>query len=415
MNRIRVAIASLVIGLTPALFVSAQDNTSPATQPAASSGSLPAGHPDISQMTPPPSSPGAAGSAMPAGVSLPAGHPDISQMMADAKAPSTQPGAISGTVTVRAVQSTPGGPAVSNDEVTVEFYVNGQLLDRAESKLDDKGVATFNGVPLMFKPQPIAKVKHAGIEYQAVGDAMDSKTMELSVPVYETTEEAPAWQVRMRHVMIGHVEGGLQITEMLAIDNPGDRAWLGTPTSDHRHATFSVTLPENAVHPKLIDGQRECDTRVEGTTLTNLSAVAPGNTQYQLSYMIPATDGKASLSVSAPALVKTLMVMVPDDGMAVKAQGVELAGSSDMGTGKTRFYRASDVAAGQVITLALSNIVDPVKASAAGSTSGSSTNAAQIIGGVGAAIILLFGIAFLFMKPAPKPQPKTAAAGKKRA
>ena len=406
MKSIKVAITLLSLVLTPALSVRGADETSPTSTPAASSGSLPAGHPDISQMINPPSPPGAAGSAMPAGVNLPAGHPDISQMLAEAKAPSTQPGAISGTVTVKAVQSTANGPSAADDDVTLELYVRGQLLDRMEAKLDASGVAVFKSIPLSLAPQPLAKVKHAGVEYQTVGAALDGSaaSTDLSVPVYESTEQAPTWQVRMRHVMVDPIEGGLQVTEMLAIDNPTDRAWLGTLGSNNRRTTFSLELPTDAVHPRLIDGQRECQTNLEGKTLTNLSPVAPGNTQYQLSYMVPVSGGKADLSIAAPALVKTLMVMVPDNGISVSAKGVELAGSTDMGTGKTRFYKGTDVAAGQVITVSLSGIVDPVQASAAGGKT-ASTSVAQIIAGIGAAIILLFGVAFLFIKPAPKKTP----------
>jgi len=329
---------------------------------------------------------------------LPPGHPDISQ---SARKPSTQQ-AISGSVTVRAVQATEGGPAIGADDVTIEIYVQGQLLDKINSKLDEKGTATINGIPLNLIPQPIAKVVHAGVEYQTVGQTMDGSTpqQDLKVPVYEITDKAPDWQVRMRHVMLSRTEGGLQVMEMMAVDNPTDRAWSGNATPDGKRTTFSVNLPTGAKEIKLQGGWRESQTLIDGTKLTNLAPLSPGQTQYQLTYMLPADAGRAEVAIVSPTLVKTLMVFVPDDGTAVKAQGVELAGSNDMGTGKTRSYRATDVAAGQEVKLAISGITNPVQNTANSGTD--TTTIAQIVAGTGAAVILLIGVAFLFMKSAPK-------------
>lgn len=413
MNRIKIAATVFAMLAGAASFSGAQ--TLPSEQPAAPSGSLPAGHPDISQMVQPSRLPGAAGSAMPAGVNLPAGHPDISQMIAnEAKPPSsTQPGASTGTVRVKAVQSTAGGPAVTGDEVSVELFVQGNFVNRVHGKLGDDGIANIGSLPLALRPQPVAKIRHNGVEYQAPGVIMDGNFpyQEISVPVYEATEQAPAWQVRMRHVMVSPFDDGLRVTEMLAIDNPTDKAWLGTAAADNHHETFSLILPADAHEPTLIDGMHECLIRVDGNKLTNLDAIAPGNTQYQLSYHVHVKDGKADLTISAPALVKTLMVMVPENGMTVKAQGMELSQSVDMGTGKTRFYKASDVTAGQVLGVSLSDILPPAKPVAAAAANSTSGNAAQIVAGAGTVVIFISAVVFLFLKSS---SPKAAPRGVKR-
>ncbi|HVT88463.1 MAG TPA: hypothetical protein VHD56_06390, partial [Tepidisphaeraceae bacterium] len=202
------------------------DVTSKPDQPAASLGSLPAGHPDISQMLKNPNSSGAADAAMPVGVNLPAGHPDLSKI----KGPSSQPAA-SGSITIRAVQETTGGPAAGADDFSLELYVQSQLLDRIEGKLDSQATVIVRGIPLLAKAQPVIKVTHSGVVYQVSGEPIDEQnpSAQIQVPVYETTNQAPEWQIRMRHVMVSHAEGLVRVMEMLAIDNPTDRAWLGNP------------------------------------------------------------------------------------------------------------------------------------------------------------------------------------------
>ncbi len=367
-----------VLGI--AALARAQAPLSPATQPV-----LPSGHPDISQMAKP-SAP----------VALPAGHPDISQM----KAPTTQQ-AINGTLSVRAIQGTKDGPAIGADPFVVEFYVQGQLLDKIEAKLDEHGTTSVGGVPLNLNPQPVVKVTHAGVEYQTVGQAMSGSTpvQELQVPVYETTDKAPDWKVRMRHVMVERAEGGLQVMEMLAVDNPTDRTWLGNPIADGKHAIYSLVLPASAQQIQLL-GEHGCCAKIDGTKLTNTMPLVPGTSQHQISYLLPANGGKAEITVSSPVSVDRLMVFVPDDGTSVAAEGLESGGSSDMGTGKTRFYKASAVPADKQVKLAISGIVATVAKNTSTAASGS-THVAQIVAGLGAVVILLFGIAFLFMK-APK-------------
>ncbi|HVT90762.1 MAG TPA: hypothetical protein VHD56_18050, partial [Tepidisphaeraceae bacterium] len=167
-----------------------------------------------------------------------------------------------------------------------------------------------------------------------------------------------------------------------------------------KHSTFSLTLPISAKDIQFLSGFDEVSTHVNGSTLTNFAALNPGSTQYQIAYSIPIVDGKADLTIASPAPAQTLMIFVPDDGTVVKAQGAELAGSTDMGNGKTRFYKATEVALGQQVTFALSGIVETTKPAA--SSGLSSAHLAQIVAGSGAAIILLFGIAFIFIKGTPK-------------
>lgn len=368
-------------------------------QPAAPSGSLPAGHPDISQSTPTPNSTGAAGLAGVGRMSLPAGHPDVSK--AAAAAPTSQP-RVTGVLNIRAVQGTKDGPAIGADEFSVELYVRGKLLEQVKGKLDDKGLAQITGIPLGLSPQPIVKVTHAGVEYQANGSAFDptQASQVVEIPVYETTDTPPAWSVRMQHVMVEAVPGGLQVMEMLAIDNPTDRAWTGQTLPSGRKGTFTLTLPASATNVKIVSGLHDCCTLIDGNKLINTMALNPGSTQYQISYLVPASSGEAKLDVTAPAAVANLMLFLPDDGTTVKTEGLEFGGATDMGTGKRRFYRATGLAAGQVVAAMVSGIVDAPVAKSVAVTG--STQAAQFIAGIGAAVILLFAVAFLFIRGNPK-------------
>jgi hypothetical protein len=210
----------------------------------------------------------------------------------------------------------------------------------------------------------------------------------------------------MRHVMIERVEGGLQVMEMLAIENPSDKAWLGNSGADGKRTTFTLNLPVTAQQIQMI-GEHSCCALTDGNKLTHTMALVPGTTQYQIGYLIPAVNGKAEIAVAAPAAVKTMMVFVPDDETTVHAEGLEAMGSADMGQGKMRFFKGADLSAGQIVKVAIAGIVD-VQKTVSAAHSGGSAYVAQVVAAGGAVVILLFGVAFIFMK-APR---GTKAAGK---
>jgi hypothetical protein len=369
---------------------------------------LPPGHPDISEMMK--QRQPQQNKAQPAqdAAQLPPGHPPLPQ---DGSAPAvpaqqahiehSEKPAMFGTLTIQATQGTPSAPAIGAAAVAIELYHNGKLMSKLDAKLDASGKAVVEDLPLTVAFQPAVKLTYGGIEYQAVGHLMDSNhpKQSLQVLVYEGAEDAPAWNIRMQHVMLQPTADGMQVMEMLAIENPTDRSWIGKADVSGARRTFELVLPTGAQHVQFLEGFDECCTKVENGVVINPKPVVPGTTQYQFAYYLPITNGKAELTLAAAAPVKHLMVFVPEDGSSVVAQGLEDMGSSDMKNGKTRFFKAGNVEAGQQVALAISGI-KPV-AVAATATAVGSAKAAQVLAIGGGLLIFVVGGFFLFIR-APK-------------
>lgn len=354
---------------------------------------LPKGHPDISKLTGGEQQP----HEQPAGTpELPKGHPDISKLRASA----TQP--VAGTLTVRAVQGTAGAPAVGADPITVEVYGNEQLIGKLDIKLDDDGTTTIDNIPTGSGYQVLARVTHGGVEFDGVVDA-NNRTVQLSIPVFESTETRPDWNVQMRHLIVQPADDGVHVMEVIAISNPADRAWLGEkPGTDGKRTVFTVPLPADAIKVQLAGGFHECCSKIENGKITNTMALVPGVTQYQFTYVVPATKGTADISASFAVPVKSMMVLVPE-GVSASAVGLEGPKTVNMGNGNTQYFKGADLAANKEVKVT-------VKASGTG-TGGSTTRtgaaarddfdtaaAVKAIGGVGLVLVFLLGGAFMFMK-----------------
>src|SRR5687767_7984159 len=229
----------------PSALVDEQPTTAPApvlasaaaaaaatTVPAMNAQDLPSGHPDIAQML---EQRKAARTKAKMNGELPAGHPPISGMPAktgaavQAMQPGTTQPAMFGTLVVRAVQGTAGGPAIGELPVVVDLLMGDQAVDKKQLKLDAEGALRLDNIPLSMNITPVVKVTYNGVEFTGHGGAMDASRAEqqVQVPVFESTDAAPAWTVKMQHVMLDPTVEGVRVTEMLAVENPTDRAWVG--------------------------------------------------------------------------------------------------------------------------------------------------------------------------------------------
>jgi len=388
----------------------------PATQPTESAPALPAGHPPIGAMAPT-TQPGAGGmpglpkghpdiSALtggnnPAAGQLPAGHPDISKLSPqDAKnAPK------SASITVKAEQGTIGGPAIGAADVTVEVVAGDQVVGKIDTKLNDKGTITISGLPVGAMYQPVVTVKYQGVMYQASGNPIDGAAQTLSVKVYETTDKPIDWEVRMRHVMLQPApEGGVQVMDMIAIDNATDRAYVGVVSAaDGAKKVFEIPLPAGATNVQFSGGFHDCCTKVQNGKVINTMAIVPGTTQYQLSYVVPVKDGKTEITASAPAITKHLIVFAPDDGTTISASDLE-SGTTKMGESQVRYFKSESIPAAKTVTLTISGTPNKSPKKAGGAVSGASmsggdiADVARAVAGGGALVIFLLGGAIILRK-----------------
>jgi hypothetical protein len=326
----------------------------------------------------------------------------------------TQP-AMFGTVTVRAVQGTAGGPAIGELPVVVELLMGDQVIDTKKLELAADGTLRLDNIPLSMNVTPVVKVTYNGVEFTGHGGTMDASRAEqqIQVPVFETTESAPAWTVKMQHVMLEPTVDGVRVTDMLAVENPTDRAWVGKAAgADGKRRTLTFALPAGAKDISFGGALHDCCTVVEDGKVFDSMAVVPGVSQYRIGYTLPVNNGEADVAFTTVAPVKHLMVFVPDDGSSVKADGIGNAGVTDMGGGKTRFFRATDVAAGTPVKLSLSGITARATATAAATgaragaqaattNAGSSAQTAKLVAGAGGLAIFVVG-GMLLMFKAPK-------------
>lgn len=262
-----------------------------------------------------------------------------------------------GTLFIEAVQGTKGGPAIGAADVEVDFFLRDQVAQHFALKLDEQGKGKVSDVPLALGLLPVVRVKHAGVAYQEPGKVMDAgnKEMTIRVTCYEVTDTEPEWRIVGRQVMAEVTDEGAQVAELLVIDNPSDRTWMGgPPDKDARRNVAPINLPANSSDVSLDSGFHGwCCTSFNGHVLTIQKPMMPGKAAYRYSYLVTPSAEQADLRVKSPVFVEDMIFIIPDDNSQVQLTGVAQRATDIMNGVPVRIFGAKDVAPGTLLGLSM--------------------------------------------------------------
>jgi len=308
----------------------------------------------------------------------------------------------------RAIQGTRDGPAVATGKVTVGLVHRGQVIKQFNASLDAQGKAVLVDLPVGAGVRPLVRVEHAGAVYETMGPLMHAgpPDHQVQVVVYESTTERPPLVVRARHIVVRRIPEGLYVKEMMILDNPTDRTWLGTKDAQGRKTTLNLDLPIPKKNGRVdfFGGFSESCTRLSGSRLVNSHAIMPGKSQFVFGYVVPVRDDAADLTVVHPAKTDQLALVVPENDMTVTADGLEGGDALQMGPGIMRLFKGTDFEAGKSLVIHLTGIpaAEPSETEAASAAATGASQAGpslpQTIAAAGGGAILAGGLGLMWWK-----------------
>jgi hypothetical protein len=273
------------------------------------------------------------------------------------------------------------------------------LFDTIETRLDEHGVTVLENLPAGMDVQPVVHVVYKDMTYQKVGAMLNAANPQQSLEVtcYEATESMPDWVVRMWHVMMDRRPPGLFVTEVLVVEHPGQRTWLGTGASEGaKPVTTSFALHERAQDVRLSAGFHDwcCTTQTPGRLVNHLPLM-PATTEFKFNYLVPAEDGEVVLDFVAPAPSDTLLVIFPDDITVQSAEGLGLSGTDRGGPRPVVAYTTANLAPGDRARLTLADLTAaPILADGGGGTA----SIAKIAAAVGGGLLLVLAVVVVLVK-----------------
>ena len=325
----------------------------------------------------------------------------------------------SGTVSGRIVTNTPGATVPGNVSMMLHAWdenLTQKLMRHAQAGPD--GSFRFEEVPFEPGVNYAVMAIYRGVTYFSdpaeVGDQQDR--LELEVPVYETTTDASPVRIDRLHIAFAFAPGGLSVTELYSLSNPGDRTMTGTVTLESgQAATLAFPLPENAANVGF--GQNAGGRFVQfagGFADTAPLLPGTGSGQVVVSYVLPYSAGMA-FSYQAPYPIDGVNFLLPaDSDLALSGEGLVSAGTRELGQGATfavMIHDGLDVA--ETLEVVLSGAppaasVGQVTSPAAGAVA-TSPKAGIVIGGSVLGLVLIgIGLWWLRQPAVEKSAPASA-------
>jgi len=301
-----------------------------------------------------------------------------------------------GSLAITVVQGTRNGPPVGEIDVRIDLYHQNNPIYEMHAGTDASGVAMIGDLPVAVEVRPVVRVEYGGVSYLEVGPRMDSTAPDavVKLTVYETTGDAPAWRVSMRHVLASRVPGGMFVEEMLVVENPSDSTWLGgEPDEEERRTAVRVGLPEGARDVDLVAGFHGwCCTTYEGRELAVQMPLMPGQTTYRFTYVVPELSSGVDLRVASPVATDSMVVFVPDDGAEASPEALNAAGTEAMGQAMVRIYEGRGIGEGREAGVRLASLRRAAPATTGAGGSGVRTlaiagGALAVVVGIGAVIV----------------------------
>ncbi len=263
------------------------------------------------------------------------------------------------TVAVRVLNQTPGSsdPAGLAVSLTVSRGEEGRSYGPVPTDRD--GTAHFDIPGIAEESQASASTAYQGVKYESdpVMLAPGADSVEIPLAVYEATSSSEKVVVSFHHSVLRPMKGAVRVTEMLMLDNRGDRTYVGRrELQPGLRAVFEYALPPGYRQLELGRGLMACCVMQLDGKLIDTMELKPGRRTIQFRYVIPATEGKLPFQPDITFATERYNVLVDPALKVESATGLRNSDPSEYMDVALISYEAGDLAPGTKLRVNVAGI-----------------------------------------------------------
>lgn len=310
-----------------------------------------------------------------------------------AEAAETPPPERIGAVKGKVVNAS-GGQTPASLNVTLHGYDEMRETYTLRATADGEGAFAFEEVEMPEGRVFVASVEYAGAVYAsdiAVAEAGTS-SLELTVPVFETTTDAAALSVDRLHVFFEYVEPDtLRVVELFVVSNLGNRTVVPARSGE---PVLSIDLPEGAANLQFEGGalgERFVET---ASGFGDTAPVQPGAGNHQIVFAFDMPyEGRLELVQPVNLPINAVVILVPEDGPKVKGEQLQDAGSRDVRGVAYRMYSSGRLEEGAQLAMTVSG-----RPGAGGVGLAASSETGVLVGAVALGLALMVAGTWLYRR-----------------
>ncbi|HID54280.1 MAG TPA: hypothetical protein EYP41_19855 [Anaerolineae bacterium] len=279
----------------------------------------------------------------------------------DNPTPEGEAAAVPGIITGQVINGTDGAETPANLEIMLHIW--DREFDEKEvvtGETDGDGRFQFDDVPFASDLFYAVMTTYQEAVYFSVPMPVPEgeTTLDLDVPIFESTTDASTVQVEAMHIFFDIDPGGLGVGEAYTLSNLSDRTVVaGADTlADGTAVTFQFDLPPEAAN---VSFNRSRDGRFLRTPdgFADTAPLLPGESSGQIlvTYALPYND---NLTLERPIILPTKQVniLLPTAlGLSLSGDNMVYSGQQEMGEGVlVDVYTIEGLAVGDTVQLDVS-------------------------------------------------------------
>ncbi|GBD16302.1 hypothetical protein HRbin26_01197 [bacterium HR26] len=262
-------------------------------------------------------------------------------------------GTISGVVR----NGTAGGGSVEGLTVTLRRFRGMELAQEYTVTVGADGRFTFADLPIADGEAYLAFVTYQGVEYSSsMIQLTQNPSVETEVAVYETTTDPSVVSIGSRSLVVAGAAPELKtidIMDIVIVNNQSDRTYLGGPDG----AVLRLPLPEGALEISPQPGFDYGQPRLEADgTLVTTGPLPPGTHNVVLSYSVPYSGTRATLTVGTAMPTGTLRVLVREGTYELSSRSLLDSGTVEVSGVLYRVFSIDGPVVGDRMTVQVSKL-----------------------------------------------------------
>jgi hypothetical protein len=312
-----------------------------------------------------------------------------------------------GAVSGRVVNATAGGASTAGESVTLVAFGRKEQgpLGQQSTTIGDDGRYAFGGLDRDPNVVYITLTRHQGVNYPAAEpfQLIDNPSHEADIQVFDSTTADDAIRLeRLNLLVVGSEPGLLQVFEMGALVNTGDRTYVTPNPQDQTLARgLRFPLPNGAIATQMQAGFRDQDVVPTIGGIQVITPVLPGRHEFALSFQMPFSGSNADLTLQVPYPTAAFTVYLPATGIGLRADGLAAGSPTMMGGQSYTPFVAANVARATMM---------PVQVTGLGPAGGVGPNQLAAIS-LGVVLLVLGGGVLLFSMQRRRASASAVAAG----
>jgi hypothetical protein len=225
-------------------------------------------------------------------------------------------------------------------------------MEHGKSEAD----GTFKFSNVVFDPQRLYAVMTTfeNVTYYSdtVPGPANSKEIELTIPIIETTNDPTAARIDQLHLLFDFVEDGMETTEIYVLSNLGERTVKDAVTlDDGQPATLRFPLPSDADFIFFQPEGQDRFIKFPGG-FADAYPLLPGESsgQFMVQYLVPFSSGR-TYTYTAPIDAQAINFLLPaDSGITLEGKGLSNPQPYTLENGSSyQFYTHGSLRAGETL------------------------------------------------------------------